>query len=830
MKNIFKRLVKLALISLVGFIGLVSVVGIYVYQHRDTIIKKAFEKITAQLPYPIQVKTIHLSIFEDFPKISIIFQQVVAYPTSLAKQPMLTAQKISGTFPLLALIRANYVLEHVLITDATLHISDEWVATSGSPATMQLVATSGSPATMQLVANRQALPLPLLIDIKKIDLQRLTIDYQGLVANKPCSAKCFIETLEAIVQHKHGNIGLQVDGKLFIKDCMYTPALIYQSNHPINLKARFSYAEDTKVGTIHQASIKQQDTHWTLQGKRSFASNQPFLELQIAANQLKVKSLLALLPKDLQSTMPVSSAAGHVNLTAQLVKQATWDLKTNFSFYDVSLLPTKFTKPIQLSKLVGTLAMPDLLKRAGTLTLTEGKAVWGNSSLAGTMVMDLQSLQYSHQGNLSLEVIDLLQAIQPPIASASLTGQIVGTWQFDKGNGLTHQPTCQLQLTAHHVSFPIGSAVCRLQDSTQINFQNHTLFLPPIQGDIDGKKFTLAGHVSHLNPMALSQSQPVYQATFYAEQLTLDSLFRKNTSSSDAASGQGWLVLGALPGTLTCEIEDFCYKNFRAKKLCGKLHVQPNKIHLSDVGCQVAKGRLSLDALGHLHPDHFSVSSNVALHQIDLPALFMAFDNFNQTFLQSRNLEGSITSNMQLNLKVDSTFAIDWHSIQADATIQLQEAVLKNFEPLQKLAPYTTEKKLDRLQFSHIKNDIHIEKGTITIPPMEIHTNLMSIELSGTHTLDGKINYNIVVPLEYADTGSFGQLGGINPMAFKGLNVYLKLEGDTSQYTIRFDGDLFRSNLQKNFTSQLDGLKKLFQGQKGKEQAKKLSKEFFDFD
>jgi hypothetical protein len=363
-------------------------------------------------------------------------------------------------------------------------------------------------------------------------------------------------------------------------------------------------------------------------------------------------------------------------------------------------------------------------------------------------------------------------------------------------------------------------------DSATITFKDHTLTLSDIEGAIDGENFTVAGHIAHLYPFA-RPLQPTYQLSLSAEALNLDTLL----AGQGGAASKGLAFWAAMPGRLDYHIESLSYKNFHAKKLKGRAQVVNNRLHLEDLSCYFVGGRLSLAGSATLQGQRIHVTTQGSLQRVELSGLFSAFDNFKQDFLQAKHLEGHISSAFQLALQTDLQGQVDLNSIVADASLQLQEGALKNFEPLQKLVPYTADKELSMLQFSSLKNSVHIEKKTITIPSMEVHTNLMSLEIGGTHTFDGKIDYNLVIPLQYADTRSIGPLGGIDPAALEGLNLYLKLQGDTSKYTVRFDGELLKASLQKNLQNQLDVLKRLLQSGAGKKQAKgPASNDYFDFD
>ena len=117
---------------------------------------------------------------------------------------------------------------------------------------------------------------------------------------------------------------------------------------------------------------------------------------------------------------------------------------------------------------------------------------------------------------------------------------------------------------------------------------------------------------------------------------------------------------------------------------------------------------------------------------------------------------------------------------------------------------------------------------------MEIHSSATSIQLSGTHTFDGNIDYNLIVPVQRNHVPAIKQQIKeieIDEEALGGLNLYLKLAGNVQAYNLRYDHTLFKEHLRANLKKQGDILGELLQGKAIKKPAKELSKEdYFDFD
>ena len=66
----------------------------------------------------------------------------------------------------------------------------------------------------------------------------------------------------------------------------------------------------------------------------------------------------------------------------------------------------------------------------------------------------------------------------------------------------------------------------------------------------------------------------------------------------------------------------------------------------------------------------------------------------------------------------------------ADIGIAIHHGELNNFEPLKKLERYLGDEGLDKLRFSDLKNEIHIEKKNIYESPLFLVTAEIAKEIS----------------------------------------------------------------------------------------------------
>jgi len=133
------------------------------------------------------------------------------------------------------------------------------------------------------------------------------------------------------------------------------------------------------------------------------------------------------------------------------------------------------------------------------------------------------------------------------------------------------------------------------------------------------------------------------------------------------------------------------------------------------------------------------------------------------------------------------------------------------------------------MRFSQMTNEIRIEDRKIYLPEMEIRSNVSNILINGTHTFDKDIDYHLSVPLK-----SFIRISkkkGFTQSARNGMNLLLKITGNTADYAISYDTQALKEKFISNFSDEGDDWKKIKNKEPLKDQPTPVpEEEYFDFD
>ncbi len=159
-------------------------------------------------------------------------------------------------------------------------------------------------------------------------------------------------------------------------------------------------------------------------------------------------------------------------------------------------------------------------------------------------------------------------------------------------------------------------------------------------------------------------------------------------------------------------------------------------------------GSITGNALISQNKKHLvSITCNSVSQQINIQELFTAFNNFAQNFIVDKNLKGKLNSTISFYAQWDSTLRFLPKTLEANGKLEITDGELVQFEPMMKLSKYINVDELRLIHFKTLRNDIHIQDRTVTIPEMDIHSSAFNISAAGQQTFDNLFEYRINVLL-----------------------------------------------------------------------------------
>lgn len=199
---------------------------------------------------------------------------------------------------------------------------------------------------------------------------------------------------------------------------------------------------------------------------------------------------------------------------------------------------------------------------------------------------------------------------------------------------------------------------------------------------------------------------------------------------------------------INLNVNEVNYKKFTAEDIKAGLTITQSDIHLHDVRLKHADGIMTLDADVKPNNKVNKVTLKAGLEQVNVHKLFTAFDNFGQTALLDKNVQGKVSAHINVTGGIQYSGAMVPKSLNGKVDFTLDDGRLVDFEPLGTIAKIIFfNRDLSDIKIEKLTNTFDINNGNIRINPMLIQTSVINIFAEGVYGIPTGTDILIQVPL-----------------------------------------------------------------------------------
>lgn len=798
---------------------------------KDRILQQFIREANKELNTPVSIKRMDVSAFESFPHLSIVFHDVYVEDSHEGSYPLLTARKISFQLNPLQVWNGDYTIRGLVIEDSETNLKiDPTGMNNYTIVRKRTDSTAAAPAIGFALSN--------------VSIRNAVVHYRDLRTVQDFTFTS--DKLSASIRSNndiydiraHGNVTTE---KLMIRDKNYF------TNKSFRVKSDLVYDDINKELTINPSELLLKSSEFAVQGKYSWKEKNQ-IDLNATGTNTDIQTLLSLLPESKANRFERYRSKGNVYFKARLEGEISPErdpgISVEFGFEDATLLHPDYKTRIENATLQGSFSSTDL----GDPT----RSRLSLRNVSGTMNKEAFRANFSMQNfedpyiNMNFtgkvhapSLLDFYPIDEVGYVSGSLDVDVAfkGRIGLLKRRNTAQQVSTLGTINLHGVNLLYGKrklAFEKLQGTLQFN--NNDLALSNVSGKLGNSDFVLNGFFKNIVTFLLFEGQPIgIEADLRSNYVDLNELLALGYGGPEMSaknSDYTFAISRNVNLSFNCDIRSLRYRRFHGQAIRGDLLVKNQMAHSRSLSVKTMGGDLRLSGLVDARNSKaINVASAWNLKGIHIDSVFYVFENFNQSFIQDRHLKGRATADVNLEMTLNEHLRLFQETLTADIGISIAKGELNNFEPLRKLERYLGDEGLDRLRFSELKNDIHIEKKTIYLPQMEVGSNVTDIKISGTHTFDQRIDYRLITPLRRKRIVEAAADGAIEQDSQGNSRLFLKITGTTDDYRILYDTDAVRKKIGEDLKKEVRELKDAFKSksQKKEKEVELSSDEYFDW-
>lgn len=818
--------IVLAVLCVVAISGLVVVAKIY----EDEVKARLVEAINAQLNAPVTVKSMELTLIERFPRASMRLTEVLAKEVRTddqAPDTLLFANELFLEFSLWDMLQGNYTVEQV----------------HGSGVKLYPGLDRNGNETYVIWKTDTTNTAASTIALDKVSFKDLVVRFMdgssGVVVRShhddlKLKGKFTEELNEIILSGDAHLVDWTDDGKLVIAD--------RRAQH-LHLQMTFSDGSfHIRKGEVAMGKVPMELVLSVVPGTKG-------KEIDLRANGLglPLAEVTGLLPDFLRKHLwnyglqgdvdlalrysgPIDGEGPILSVGAKLSDGRVKEKRSNTTFTDIhGELALELTAKGVARKLV-------VQNFAAKSTSGSISGNWNSNGLKNaTLKADLK-------GDIALADLirfvrmDTLEQVQGRLlADAHVNGRLrdvsdlkvrdLASLKID-GTIALRDASLKLKGARHRVTHMNADMALMGNDAA----------VHGLKAEFHGEPIELRGTLRNLVPYLIFDDQTLsIHAQGHSPAIDLARLLQDDEKSDVTANDYVLTLPRTFELDLTANVDRLTFNEFVATDLTGRIRINDRVLTVSPVNFNTASGSVNgdlvLDTRSTGRNATYPLKINARVNDIEMQELFAEFKDFGQDFIGHRHLKGRTTSTIAFTAPLSSSLKIDLQQLVCLVDVSIENGSIKGHQPLLEVADHLQKNKLvapfvnvnelrNRLadvRFSKLENQIEIRDGAVHIPSMEVKSNAMDLEISGTHWFDDRIDHHINFRL--SDLFRIGKQvkDEFGPVVDDGtgMRIYLHMYGNAYDPQFANDGAMASAKRKEQFKQEKEELRSILKEELG---------------
>ncbi|MEC7645895.1 MAG: AsmA-like C-terminal region-containing protein [Bacteroidota bacterium] len=802
MNSIFQRIFKTALIFLFFIGGVFFAITSY---FAEDIEKAVISKIQENIETPLILDDVEFTLYNNFPYASVKITNLLVQATAqFNNDTLLFAKRAYAEISMIDLVNKIYDVQSIIITDAVINIKYNHLKipnflifkknpNNKNPLSIKKITLLNSELNIKKETPLLNLKWDLNRSIILINDENYTFNTNGfsksLIVNNTNYLNDKLFNFSAETEIKKDTIRI-LDSNLNIENILLSlKGTVFQGNI-LNLEIDGQEQEINQIITHLPLNIQKNWSSFIANGKITFQSslkgltnreNNPIFQMKYVINngEFKLKSIPFILYN--------INTSGSINNGQSR------------NFTSTKIITDSFNAETKNGNINGVFTVTNLNDYFINATL---KSIW-----------DLTEVNQYFEDSPFIRLQGRL------FASTNYKGNIAFDKSF-KRKFLNAMHKSDIKLENANFKYKISPLKFAFT-SLNCKLENHKLFVNSCQSTISETDFNFTGQIVNFIAYILEEAPKIYidgdiKSTYtnFYELMSLGKITKKNNNKKPKKIIPNWINI-----TTTIDVENFSYKNFIASSLNGLISCENQELSGLNLKAKSLNGEIDgTFTLSQSNEETLKLISDIKLTQINIRNSFDAFNNYGQKFITKEQIKGVGTAKLNIESHWDSNFILDRKKLTLKSHLIIEKGELIDFKPLENLSSYVSLDELRHVTFSTLENTIDVSNEIITIPTMEIKSSALSVFLSGTHTFDQKINYEMTLLLSELLSNSFRKENtkitefGEETQDGKIFNtVYFKMTGNTNEPKISLNKIRFMEDVENSIKKEKETIQNIIE-------------------
>ncbi|MFA7081326.1 MAG: AsmA-like C-terminal region-containing protein [Bacteroidales bacterium] len=808
-----KKFIKITLwlVGIISFLIIVSVLIVYVNREK---IKGVFvSEINKQLRTEIKVSSIDIEFFSTFPQASLTLKDVLAYDAFPKEQSNKTRisdknsddtlfffKKLYLTFNVWDIVKENYNIKTIIANDGCFNMKVNKDA--------EVNYEFWKPSKSKTESN-------FSLSLKKISLNNIKYSYRNDFTKQYYEILLISSQAKGDFTSKFQDIKLRANTRI---KTMQIDNLVLSQNRGMDIFIDFSNNTTTKTMSVKKGELVIDGLKFDLSGSLTYADS-TLISLLVKGKEINLSEMISLFPEDFRKKFKDYDSKGDLLFNFQMQglidKTNMPSLNADFIIKNGNLINKK--EGINFSKInlkgsfsngVSRNSETSYLKLDNFSFLFNEGQIKGYAKLSNFANL---SLDASLNAALNLQAVHKfikVKEIKELSGQLNLDFKIQGdikSLEKVKDNGFSaiimsgKGSVKALNYTDTRIPKPIKN-LC-----SDFIFNNTTIDIEKLSGFLGATSISFNGRVEEILPFVFNQCKEfklvgdlklgILNTNDYIEKTENKTIDNKNKEKDIRGKKSESLFPLFLNAELNAEIKKLIYEKSEIDSFKSKLKLINGNLILEDLSFNAYGGSISGKMSMLLNTSSQKLIGDININKVNSSKLFYCMDNFGQTSLTNKNIEGDITANISFSAELDKNNDFFNDKLTVNAKYKIEDGKLIDIPLMKKLSYFVKQEDLNRISFDKIESSIAINKSCVTIDEIQIKSNAINFSFLGKHYFNKNIDYRAEIKLsELASKKKKAKLektqkefGEIEQDAASRTSLFVKITGTTDKPIFSYD-------------------------------------------
>ncbi len=804
MKKIIKRFFIGIGIIILLLLGSAILVPIF---FKDKILNLVKKEMNDQLDATTDFKDVDLSLFHNFPHLSVsIIELHIIGKESFKNDTLIAAKSIDISLDLIKAIKGTYDILNIGLVAPRIHAVVHEDGKANWDITKPDTAANAKPET----ASK-----PFSMKLRKYSIEQGYIEYN----DEQGKMHVIIENLDHSGSGDFTSDAFTLTTKTTIEAFTFINGNIpFLNKVKTTLDLDLGIDNKTNKYTFNTDKIQLNGLRLASKGYVQMPdTNSMVMDIQFNTPSNDFKDILSLVPGIYKSNFKDIKTSGKLTLSG-FVKGTKSKTKMPAYKLDLAIQDGSFQYP-DLPQKVSNIQVkldvdnPDGITDHTIVNLEKCHLDLGSQPFDFRMLLKTpvsnQWIDANAKGKLDLTEMQQFMKLE---TSTKLAGVISADVSV-KGSVAAAEKKQFEQLDAHGTiglegitysskDYPDGVSL----SSMMLTFNPKNVTVSNMKGQYLGTAFSGDGRIDNFLAYYLHNESLTGSFHFAADKIDVNKWMGPPAAPPAAAatpakpSTEPFLVPANLDITLTATVGTVKYDNITITDVSGGLMIRNQIVNLQNVSGKALDGSLKINGYYSTKTDKKNpdIQFDYTVTGVDVQKTFTSFATVQKMMPVGKYVSGKFNSNLTMTGKLGPDMSPVMNSLAGKGDMMLTSGMLSNFPVTDQLADKLHLTQFKSIKVSDLKLFYTFENGRVTVQPYKLKIGDIDAEIAGSHGFDQTIKYgvNLVVPRAMMGTEGNNMVNGLLSQATsKGIPVKL---GDKINLAVTIGGTITSPKIETN--------------------------------